>query len=119
MGYAASHSKVMASVSDLQIERYDQAWAKDTHVLLRYTASGSHCGEPYQGIEKSGPPRKARWWAAAIFEIEDRKVRSFTKDWDQKVMQIQLGWAPVEESQDPRWDEAMLRDPEMARGAKG
>jgi hypothetical protein len=25
-------------------------------------------------------------WAAAIFEIEEGKVRSFTKDWDQKVV---------------------------------
>jgi hypothetical protein len=71
----------MASVSDLKIERFDQAWAKGSHVLLRYTASGSHCGKPYKGIEKSDPPRKARWWAAAIFEIEGGKVKSFTKDW--------------------------------------
>ncbi|KAF2113457.1 hypothetical protein BDV96DRAFT_689010 [Lophiotrema nucula] len=118
MDYAQSHSKVMASVNDLRIVQYDQAWAKDTHVLLRYTAEGSHCGEPYQGIEKSDPPKKARWWAAAIFEIEDGKVKSFTKDWDQKVMQIQLGWAPVKESEDPRWNRDMLADPESARQAK-
>ena len=54
-------------------------------------------------------------WAAAIFEIEDGKVKSFTKDWDQKVMQIQLGWAPVGESEDARWNEEMLRRPEEAR----
>jgi hypothetical protein len=119
MDYAQSHSVVMASVSDLSIERFDQAWAKNSHVLLRYTASGSHCGEPYKGIEKSDPPRKARWCAAAIFEIEDGKVKSFTKDWDQKIMQIQLGWAPVKESEDPRWNEEMLRNPEKARETEG
>lgn len=54
-------------------------------------------------------------WAAAIFEVENGKVRSFTKDWDQKVMQIQLGWAPVTGSEDARWNEDMLRDPEKAR----
>lgn len=86
MDYAESHSHVMASVSDLHILRYDQAWAKDGHVLLRYTAEGSHCGKPYKDIEATG--KKARWSAAAIFEVEDGKIRSFTKDWDQKVMQV-------------------------------
>lgn len=138
MDYAESHARVMASVNDLHIVRYDQAWAKDGHVLLRYTAEGSHSGEPYQGIERSDPPKKARWSAAAIFEIEDGKVKSFTKDWDQKVMQvtrlnfwnsgysivtdwsmqIQLGWAPVGESKDPRWDPEMLTQPELARDKK-
>lgn len=86
MDYAESHSKVMASVNDLRIIRFDQAWAKDGHVLLRYSAEGSHKGEPYKGIEATG--RHARWCAAAIFEVEGGKVRSFTKDWDQKTMQV-------------------------------
>jgi hypothetical protein len=30
-------------------------------------------------------------------------------------MQIQLGWAPVGESDDARWNEEMLREPEKAR----
>lgn len=89
MDYAASHSTVMASVNDLRIVRFDQAWAKDGHVLLRYTAEGSHSGEPYKGIPPS--ERHARWCAAAIFEVEDGKIRSFTKDWDQKTMQVSLG----------------------------
>lgn len=88
MDYAESHAHVMASVTDLRIMRYDQAWAKGAHVLLRYTAEGSHNGQAYQGIEKSEPPRRARWSAAAIFEIEDGKVKSFTKEWDQKTMQV-------------------------------
>ena len=86
MDYAQSHSVVMASVADLHIVRFDQAWAKDGHVLLRYTAEGSHCGEPYKGLQKTG--RHAVWAAAAIFEVEAGKIRSFTKDWDQKTMQV-------------------------------
>jgi len=34
----------------------------------------------HNGIEASG--RKANWTAAAIFEVEDGKVKSFTKEWD-------------------------------------
>lgn len=86
MDYAQSHSVVMASVSDIHIIRFDQAWAKGSHVLLRYTAEGSHKGKPYKGIEATG--KKARWSAAAIFEVEEGKIRSFTKDWDQKTMQV-------------------------------
>ncbi|PWY92829.1 hypothetical protein BO70DRAFT_392208 [Aspergillus heteromorphus CBS 117.55] len=119
MDYAESHATVMKSVSDLHIVRYDQAWAKDGHVLLRYTAEGSHCGEPYKGIQKSEPPKRARWSAAAIFEVEGGKIRSFVKDWDQKVMQIQLGWAPVTESEDPRWNREVLADPERGRKVEG
>jgi hypothetical protein len=85
MDYAESHSVVMASVNDLNIIRFDQVFAKYGHVLLRYTAEGSHQGKPYKGIEASG--KHARWSAAAIFEVEGGKIRSFTKDWDQKTMQ--------------------------------
>ncbi|KAK3723635.1 hypothetical protein LTR37_001516 [Vermiconidia calcicola] len=113
MDYAESHSHVMASVSDLHIIRFDQVFAKDGHVLLRYTAEGSFCGEPYGNLEPNN--NHARWSAAAIFEVEEGKIRSFTKDWDQKVMQIQLGWAPVNESEDPRWNVKALRNPEEAR----
>ena len=59
-------------------------------MCLRYTAEGSHCGEPHNGIEMTG--RKARWTAAAIFEVRDGKVHSFIKDWDKKNMWEQLGW---------------------------
>ena len=80
----------MESVADLKILGLDQAWAKDGHVVLRYTAAGSHCGKPHNGVEATG--RKARWTAAAIFEVEEGKVRSFTKDWDKRSMWEQLGW---------------------------
>lgn len=116
MDYAQSHSVVMASVADLHIIRFDQAWAKGNHVLLRYTAEGSHCGEPYKGTAKTG--KHARWAAAAIFETKDNKILSFTKDWDQKTMQIQLGWAPVNPSDDPRWNAEALANPEKSQKAK-
>ncbi len=113
--------------------RYDQVFAKNGHVLLRYTAEGDFKGvwlltsclhrercaddrdvqEPYMGIEANG--NHARWSAAAIFEVENGKIKSFTKDWDQKVMQIQLGWAPVKDSDNPRWNVKALADPEGSR----
>ena len=86
MDYATSHSVVMASVNDLHIIRFDQVFAKNGHVLLRYTAEGSHSGKPYKGIPASG--HHAKWCAAAIFEVQDGKIKSFTKDWDQKTMQV-------------------------------
>ena len=126
MDYAESHAQVMQSVADLHIIRFDRVFAKNGHVLLRYSAEGSFCGEPYMGIPANG--NKASWSAAAIFEVEDGKIKHFTKDWDQKVMQvyyfkeltvialdngghadifllqIQLGWAPVKASDNPRWN---------------
>ena len=95
MDYAESHSHVMAALADLHIVQYDQVWAKDTHVLLRYTAEGTHCGEAHNGIEASG--KKAKWSAAAIFEVVDGKVKSFTKDWDKLLMWKQLGWMKGDE----------------------
>lgn len=82
----------MESVTDLRIIGYDQAWAKSGHVVLRYTAEGSHCGKPYQGVQVESPPRKARWGATAIFEAEGGRIRSFLKDWDQKVIEVS-SWA--------------------------
>ncbi|KAI9816171.1 MAG: hypothetical protein M1827_001772 [Pycnora praestabilis] len=90
LDYADSHSKVMSAVADLRIVSYDIAFAKDGHVLLRYSAEGSHCGKPHNGIEPSG--RKAKWSAAAIFEVRNGKVHSFTKEWDKLHMFKQLGW---------------------------
>ena len=103
LDYAESHAHVMASVNDLRIVRFDQAWAKNSHVLLRYTAEGSHCGKPYKGIERADPPRRARWSAAAIFEVEDGKVKSFTKDWDQKVMQVSFESASLRVWENGGW----------------
>lgn len=80
----------MSAIADLHIISYDIVFAKDGHVLLRYSAEGSHCGQSHNGIEPSG--RKAKWTAAAIFEVKDGKVHSFTKEWDKLNMWKQLGW---------------------------
>ena len=80
----------MSAIADLHIISYDIVFAKDGHVLLRYSAEGSHCGQPHNGIEASG--KKAKWSAAAIFEVKDGKVHSFTKEWDKLNMWKQLGW---------------------------
>lgn len=112
MDYADSHFHVMASVNDLHIMRFDHVFAKNGHVMLRYTAEGNFKGEPYMGIEPNG--NHARWSAAAILEVENGKIRSFTTDWDQKVMQMQLGWAPVNETVNPRWNVKSLTNPEQA-----
>ena len=80
----------MSAIADLHIISYDIVFAKDGHVLLRYSAEGSHCGQPHNGIDPSG--RKANWTAAAIFEVKHGKVDSFTKEWDKLSMWKQLGW---------------------------
>ena len=90
LDYADSHAKVMSAIADLHISSYDIVFAKDGHVLLRYSAEGSHCGQPHNGIEPSG--RKVQWTASAIFEVKDEKVHSFTKEWDKLNMWKQLGW---------------------------
>lgn len=84
LDYADSHAKVMSSIADLHIKSYDIAWAKDGHVLLRYSAEGTHCGEPHNGISATG--NKASWTASAIFEVENGKIKSFTKEWDKLNM---------------------------------
>ncbi|KAK0511473.1 hypothetical protein JMJ35_006046 [Cladonia borealis] len=90
LDYADSHAHVMSAIADLHIVSYDIVFAKAGHVLLRYSAEGSHCGEPHNGIEPSG--RKAKWSAAAIFEVRNGKIHSFTKEWDKLNMWKQLGW---------------------------
>lgn len=95
LDYADSHAKVMSAIADLHIISYDIVFAKDGHVLLRYSAEGSHCGQPHNGIEPSG--KKAKWTAAAIFEVRDGKVHKFTKEWDKLNMWKQLGWMKGDE----------------------
>ncbi|KAL8806765.1 MAG: hypothetical protein Q9182_001163 [Xanthomendoza sp. 2 TL-2023] len=80
LDYADSHSKVMSAISDLEITSFDIVFAKEGHVLLRYSAEGSHCGQPHNGIQATG--NRAKWHAAAIFEVRDGKIYSFTKEWD-------------------------------------
>jgi hypothetical protein len=67
--YAESHSHVMASIADLHIVCYDQVFAKDGHVLLRYTAEGSHCGEAHNGIQKSGNKAKCKFTEEVVVVV--------------------------------------------------
>lgn len=85
----------MAAVSDLHIRSYDIVFAKNGHVLLRYSAEGSHCGKAHNGIEATG--KKARWSASAIYEVEGGKIKSWTKEWDKLNMWKQLGWMKGDE----------------------
>ena len=80
----------MSAIADLHIKSYDIVFAKNGHVLLRYSAEGSHCGEAHNGIQPTG--KKAQWSASAIFEVEDEKIKGWTKEWDKLNMWKQLGW---------------------------
>jgi hypothetical protein len=42
----------MKSINDLRIIDFDYLVAKDDQVALRYSAEGSHNGEPYQSLIK-------------------------------------------------------------------
>lgn len=92
--YAEDHGQLMRQVNDLHLVSFDVLFCKQEWVCLRYTAEGSHSGEPHGDIAPTG--RTARWSAAAIFRIQDRKIVEFTKDWNKLSMWEQLGW-PVEE----------------------
>ncbi len=81
---------MMKSVNDLHIVRYDVEFATDKWVCLRYTAEGSHKGEPHEGLPATG--KHATWHAAAMFEVENGKLKTFYKDWDKLNMWTQLGW---------------------------
>ncbi len=94
-GYAGDHAKVMRQVNDLlQFVTFDVLFAKGDWVALRYTAEGSHGGEPHGDIPPTG--RKARWTASALFRGEGGKLTGFIKDWNKLSRWEQLGW-PVEE----------------------
>ncbi|KAJ3038481.1 hypothetical protein HDV00_000578 [Rhizophlyctis rosea] len=90
--YAEGHAEIMKSIADLHIVSFDVCFAHSSQVCLRYTAEGTHCGEPHNGIQASG--KKAQWTAAAIFEVDEGsgKLIKFIKDWDKLSMWKQLGW---------------------------
>jgi predicted ester cyclase len=92
--YAEEHGQLMRQVNDLRLIRFDVLFARGRWVCLRYSAEGSHCGEPHGDIAPTG--RKARWTAAALFRIENGKLAEFIKEWDKLAMWQQLGW-PLEE----------------------
>jgi predicted ester cyclase len=90
LDYADSHAKVMSALNDLHITSFDVIHAKGGFVALRYSAEGIHKGTAHNGIEPTG--KHAKWTAAALFEVEGGKIRSFTKEWDKLHMWRQLGW---------------------------
>ncbi|CAF0858643.1 unnamed protein product [Rotaria sordida] len=94
--YADEHGKLMKSINDLRITEINYLIAKDDQVALRYSAEGSHCGQPYEGIQATG--RKAKWTAAALFKLNhEGKITLFIKEWDKLSMWKQLGF-PLEEA---------------------
>ena len=92
--YAEEHGKLMRQVNDLRLISFDVLFARGNWVCLRYTAEGSHSGEPHGDIPPTG--KKARWTAAALFRVENGKLAEFIKEWDKLAMWEQLGW-PLEE----------------------
>lgn len=92
--YAEDHGKIMRQVADLHLVSLDVFFALGDRVCLRYTAEGSHCGEPHGSIPPTG--RTARWTAAALFRADGGKLAEFIKDWNKLSMWEQLGW-PLEE----------------------
>lgn len=92
--YAEDHGHLMEQVNDLHIVNFDVLFAKGDRVCLRYTAEGSHRGQPHGDISPTG--RTARWSAAAIFQVRHGKLCEFIKDWNKLSMWEQLGW-PVGE----------------------
>jgi len=92
--YAEDHAKIMKQVDDLHFVGFDVVFAEGDRVALRYTAEGSHRGEPHGDIPPTG--RTARWTAAALFRVEGGKLAEFIKEWNKLAMWEQLGW-PVEE----------------------
>lgn len=93
-GYAEEHARIMKQVNDLGFASFDVLFAKGDRVCLRYTAQGSHNGEPHGDIPATG--RRACWTASAIFQMENGKIKEFIKDWNKLSMWEQLGW-PTEE----------------------
>lgn len=93
-GYADAHAEIMRQVNDLHFVAFDVIFAKEGRVCLRYTAEGTHRGEPHGDIPPTG--KAARWTACAVFRVEGGKLVEFIKEWDKLSMWEQLGW-PVEE----------------------
>ena len=69
--YAQVHREVMESIHDLQLLQYDWVIAKDNYVTLRYTATGSHTGQPWHGVAGNGA--KATWHAVMLFEVDEKQ----------------------------------------------
>ena len=58
-------TEVLQSLQDLHIIQFDVVVAKEDFVSLRYTAEGTHTGEPHNGIRSTG--QHAQWTAQGSF----------------------------------------------------
>jgi predicted ester cyclase len=92
--YAEHHGNLMKQVNDLHFVSFDVLFAKGDRVCMRYTAEGTHSGEPHGKIPPSG--RKSRWTACGVFRVENGKLAEFIKEWNKVAMWEQFGW-PAEE----------------------
>jgi len=92
--YAEDHAKIMKQVNDLHFVSFDVLFAKGDRVCLRYTAEGSHSGEPHGDIPATG--RRATWTACAVFRASNGKLVEFIKDWNKLSMWTQFGWPQTE-----------------------
>ncbi len=78
----------MRSINDLHIVAFDYITAKDDQVSLRYSAEGSHNGEPYKG--------KAELRSCSILLLF---LFRYSSDWTQS--QMDCGWLiPIRKRQD-------------------
>ena len=92
--YADDHGQLMKQVNDLHFVTFDVFFTRGDRVCMRYTAEGTHSGEPNGKIPPSG--RKSQWTAYAIFRVENGKLAEFIKEWNKLVTWEQFGW-PGEE----------------------
>jgi len=90
--YAESHSHVMSALPDLHIIAFQIVNVKENLISLRYEATGSHVGEPHNGIEPTG--KRARWSGAGSFVMDEETglIKQWWKDWDKMLMWRGLGW---------------------------
>lgn len=99
--YAEDHGRIMEQVNDLHIVSFDVLFAKGDRVCLRYTAEGAHRGKPHGDVAPTG--RTARWTAAALFRVRDRKIAEFIKDWNKLgSSDIAVGWLCTDLIEAPR-----------------
>lgn len=93
-------SKVL-SASILSVESFGTSATKPTNtstlgienlVSLRYEATGSHIGEPHNGIKPT--ECRGHWSGAGNFIMDEKTglIAHWWKDWDKMQMWKQLGW---------------------------
>jgi predicted ester cyclase len=92
--YAEEHRKLMKQIEDLHVVSFEVLFAKDDRVCMRYTAEGTHGGEPHGNTAPSG--KKAQWTACCLFRIQDGRIIEAIKEWNKLVMWEQFDW-PTDE----------------------